>query len=1409
VAVAVLGVPAAATAQSPSGPWNPVSGALPASRGGEPAPIQPEQYRAFTLDAPALSADLDSAPIGSLDSRSRAAASSTVMTLPAPDGTYQRFRVEESSIMEPGLAARHPDIKTYDGVGIDDPTATVAADTGPLGFHASVRAATGPWYIDPYYRNETSAYISYYGRDLLDSPHGTFVENGVEANPALDDDIPAARATPTVQLRTYRLALVTDPAYATYFGGSANVTAAKVTLMNRVDQVYEDESAIRMVLVANDDLLNLDTTAQATGTNGPCGAAACFTSSQISTCGSSTLTRNRIVVGQLIGAANYDIGHIALGVAGGGIASLGVVGGGAKAQGCTGLQTPVGDFFAIDYVAHEMGHEFGANHPFNGTQSNCSGANRNAATSVEPGSGSSIMAYAGICAGDNLQPHSDPYFSQRSYDEIAAYTSTPKPAISEVQNVSLRNFAAGDSLTLGYATSTSAPIVDGTNYTASAIQAALQGPSEQQSVELTGYDTDADSYTLTYNGATSDPIVRGQNNTAAGVGNAIRGGNEQQQVTLGSFSSATQSFQVQIGGQSSAVIGSGGVGLSNPNIAAAINAISGFAGTVTVSGTSNTGFTVTFGGASAATDVPSISIVNCSGGCTTAVRETAKGGTGLSSWPPTGTVTVSTLTDSGYQLTFSGSLQGTNVDPFTVTNASGTSGAVLEVVAGGPGIIPAGATATVAGFGGGAFDETGFQVTFGTALANVAVAPLTLAVTGATGFVGETAQGGPVDNGGFTVTDTGNHPPVVTVPAGYTIPTRTPFSLTGSATDSDGDPLTYMWEQNDRGGATGTTLFNNTKTNGPLFRQFGTAANVSATDTLLTPSPGENAVTTDPTRVFPDLEQIIAGTTNAQTGQCPAAPASPTPVPPATLDCYSEFLPTSDWVGFLGDRTMHFRLTARDGRPGGGGVGSADTAVVVAPLAGPFLVTSQDTTQTLHAGAPITVTWDVAGTDAAPVNTSQVRIMLSTDGGRTFPYVLAAATANDGSADVVLPNVLTSTARIEAAPIGNVYFDMSDVDLPIVAASVATPSPAAHNFGSQTATTSSAPTTITISNTGTADLNISAASLTGTDHADFQTSNDTCSGTTVATSDSCTVDVVFAPLSAGAKHASLSIASDAPASPAVVDLTGEGAAPPPPPVTTTTTTTAPAPPASTVTSPSPPPTTLTTTTTTPATTTATTTAPEVPHPTSLHAVLGSSSMLTGAQLVAGCETDQPSITTCTVSVAGTSATAIVGHRGERSATVRVALGAAMLHRVQRSLSGVSVRAAFTATGYGTTQVLRASAATRLLTARVHLVPPTHFAAGSASLNAATRRYLTHVAHALGHARRVTCVGYTSTGVNANSAYRRDISRRRAAAACAQLRTAGLRSRFAIVAGGSSHPLASNASARGRARNRRFELTIIR
>ncbi len=200
--------------------------------------------------------------------------------------------------------------------------------------------------------------------------------------------------------------------------------------MNRVNHIYGDDFGVTMLLIDDTDKLNLNNYAKATTAGGPCGAIACYTPAQLDPeatetngCTGGILTRTRLVIGQLVGARNFDIGHIGLGINGGGIASLGVVGGDGKARGCTGLPFPTGDFYAIDYVAHEMGHQFSGNHTFNGNQVNCAGDNRNGGTSVEPGSGSSVMAYAGICGADDLQDHTDPYFSQRSLSEMGTYIS--------------------------------------------------------------------------------------------------------------------------------------------------------------------------------------------------------------------------------------------------------------------------------------------------------------------------------------------------------------------------------------------------------------------------------------------------------------------------------------------------------------------------------------------------------------------------------------------------------------------------------------------------------------------------------------------------------------------------------------------------------------------------------------------------------------------------------------------------------------------------------------------------------------------------------------------------------------------------------------------------------------------------
>ncbi len=275
--------------------------------------------------------------------------------LPVPDGSLQKFSILESPIMESALGKKYPEIKTYVGKGIDDPFATVRLDFTPLGFHAMILSPAGDIFIDPYSLGDVENYISYYRKDYINENKSFECDLIAEENKLQELEYlkQSITLTPTgPQLRTYRLAVACTGEYAAVFGGTVPAAlAAIVTSVNRVNGVYEKEVAVRMVLVANNDTLVFTNASTDPYSNNDGGAM---------------LSQNITTVNARIGSLYYDIGHV-FSTGGGGVAYLGCVCGFSKAGGVTGSPSPIGDPFDIDYVAHEMGHQFGGNHSFNGT----------------------------------------------------------------------------------------------------------------------------------------------------------------------------------------------------------------------------------------------------------------------------------------------------------------------------------------------------------------------------------------------------------------------------------------------------------------------------------------------------------------------------------------------------------------------------------------------------------------------------------------------------------------------------------------------------------------------------------------------------------------------------------------------------------------------------------------------------------------------------------------------------------------------------------------------------------------------------------------------------------------------------------------------------------------------------------
>jgi chitodextrinase len=420
--------------------------------------IQLPENHVFELNLNGLRSSLNAAP-----KRTTSGQSQNILSLPTASGTMARFKVYENAIMEPELAARYPEIKSYIGIGIDNPTATVYFSVSPLGFKAMVLSADkSAEFIEPitqdlttytvYRKSDKAVSLTPFECSVIDVIKPTEASTTM-LRPNADDAI----------LRTFRLAMSVTGEYTAYFGGTKALALAAINnTMTRVNGIFEKDFGARMVLIANTDAViytNASTDPYSAASTGAGGAW-------------NTELQNTLT--SVIGNAAYDIGHL-FGASGGG-GNAGCIGcicvddtssttdknkGSGFTSPADGI--PAGDNFDVDYVAHEMGHQFGANHTF-------THSNEGTGVQMEPGSGSTIMGYAGITTKD-VQAHSDAYFHAVSIQQVTNNLKTKTCSV---------NTSTGNSV----------PVVNaGLDYTI----------PKSTPFMLTGTATDANGDALTYN----------------------------------------------------------------------------------------------------------------------------------------------------------------------------------------------------------------------------------------------------------------------------------------------------------------------------------------------------------------------------------------------------------------------------------------------------------------------------------------------------------------------------------------------------------------------------------------------------------------------------------------------------------------------------------------------------------------------------------------------------------------------------------------------------------------------------------------------------------------------------------------------------------------------------------------------
>lgn len=385
--------------------------------------ITPTTYKVFALN--------DEYMKGILFQVSEQPKNGTLISLPMPDGRMQNFSIWQTPVMTPELAAKFPGIKNFTAIAVDAPGVTAKINYTYNGFNAMVYDGRNTYFVDPYTTSNEGFYICYYKKDYPNTAQHDFscgVADKLEEELQQPGKMIINTEPPVVGFKangdtkkTFRMALTCTGEYAVAVNGPTpqkpNVISAMATTLARVNGVLEREIAVTFQLVNNNDqLVYIDP------------ATDPFTTIQNNNVGGGTQTANQTNTDNVIGTGNYDIGHIFCS-GNGGIADLaGLCDLGHEARGATGNANPVGDAFDIDFVIHEIGHQLGAEHTFNYNSGKCN-PHASQTCAYEPGSGSTIMGYAGLCTGNDMQLNSDDYFHSRSLEQMTDYISTTLPLL--------------------------------------------------------------------------------------------------------------------------------------------------------------------------------------------------------------------------------------------------------------------------------------------------------------------------------------------------------------------------------------------------------------------------------------------------------------------------------------------------------------------------------------------------------------------------------------------------------------------------------------------------------------------------------------------------------------------------------------------------------------------------------------------------------------------------------------------------------------------------------------------------------------------------------------------------------------------------------------------------------------------